>query len=134
MNESILEEAQRIVHGPRQVDYGHPRDNHTRTASLWVAYLCGKYGECPALDAEDVCFLNLLQKVARQMNAPKRDNLVDAAGYINTVAMVLDEQERRERFRGEAALHDPNCLWVETQGGRPCDCGESLPPQLGRER
>lgn len=88
MAQSILLEAEGIVHGARQADYGHPRDNHARTAALWNAYITGKYNASSGLNAEDVCFLMVLQKISRQMNAPKRDNLVDIAGYTANIEML----------------------------------------------
>jgi len=74
-NSSILSEAADIVGGSRQADYGTPLANHSRTAALWSAYL-----GIP-VTARQVCMLNILQKVSRDVHAPKRDNLVDIAGY-----------------------------------------------------
>jgi hypothetical protein len=34
-------------------------------------------------------------KLAREAYSPKRDNLVDGAGYFGTVQMVMDERQRR---------------------------------------
>lgn len=97
-SESVLEEAQRLVHGDRGEDYGHPLDNHTTTANLLEAYLWRKYGldALPmGLDAEDVCWFNILQKCSRDANAPKRDSLVDVAGYAENIQIVRDERARR---------------------------------------
>lgn len=88
-NESILQEAQRHVHGARNEDYGHPLDNHGRTAALWSTYL-----GIP-VSAEQVCMLNILQKISRGMNRITRDTLVDIAGYSANVEMVQDERARR---------------------------------------
>jgi hypothetical protein len=88
--ETILQEAQRHVHGARNQDYGHPLDNHGRTAALWSTYL----GQ--TITAEDVCMLNILQKISRGMNSITRDTLVDIAGYSANVEMVQDERERRQ--------------------------------------
>lgn len=90
MSESVLMEAQRHVHGARPQDYGTPFDNHGRTARLWSVYL-GK-----DVTPEDVCMLNILQKVSRGINSITRDTLVDIAGYAANVEMVIDERERRE--------------------------------------
>ena len=39
-------------------------------------------------------------KLSRQINQPKRDNLTDAAGYCETVRMVIDEGAAGEqKFR-----------------------------------
>jgi hypothetical protein len=87
---NILMEAASITAGNRQQDYGHPRDNHTRTAGGWRWYLKAKYGVDIPLDAEDVCWLNSLQKISRHCHEPKRDNLVDVVGYTRNIEM-LDE-------------------------------------------
>lgn len=87
-NASVLAEAEAIVHGPRQADYGTPLDNHQRTANLWNAYLATAGEERPApLSPRDVCMLNILQKISRDRFCPKRDNLVDIAGYAENARM-----------------------------------------------
>lgn len=86
---SVLQDAMSAVNGARQMDYGHPLDNHTRTADLWSTYLG------VPITAEQVCFLNILQKVSRAMNAVTRDGLVDIAGYAQNVQMIRDERQRR---------------------------------------
>lgn len=96
---SVLEEAASLVSGARNSDYGPPLDNHTTTAALVTAYLHRKYGHVPvtliALDAEDVCVFNILQKVSREAHKPGRDNAVDIAGYAANLQLVRDERDRR---------------------------------------
>lgn len=87
-SESILQTAERIIHGDRQQDYGHPTDNHGRTATLWVTYIEGKYGIRVPIDPEDVCFMNVLQKIGREMHRKTRDGIVDIAGYAGNVEMI----------------------------------------------
>lgn len=89
MSESILQEAERIVNGPRQADYGHPIDNWTRTARMWSAYLGVE------VTAEQAAMCMVLVKVARQANRPQRDNLTDAAGYCAVVELIQTERTRR---------------------------------------
>lgn len=89
MSESILEEAQRLVHGDRQSAYGHPLDDFTRTAAIWSAIL-----EVP-VTAEQVGLCMIAVKISRQCNAPRRDNMTDAAGYAATVQMCVEERDRR---------------------------------------
>jgi hypothetical protein len=86
---TILEEAQQLVHGDRQQAYGHPIDNFTRIGQMWSAILGAP------VSAEQVGLCMAALKLARQCNRPKRDNLVDAAGYAATVQMVVEERERR---------------------------------------
>ena len=87
---SILEEAHRLVHGDRGADYGSPLDDFTRTARMWSAIL-GAY-----VSAEQVGLCMIALKISRQCNKPKRDNMVDVAGYAETVEMALDEMYRRQ--------------------------------------
>lgn len=79
---SVCQEDHGIVHGARRQDYGTPAENHERTARLWSAYLG------VPITARQVCLLNALQKVSRDAHAPKRDNLVDIAGYAENADLV----------------------------------------------
>lgn len=83
---SILTEAQGLVHGPRQEAYGHPANDFSRTAALASILLAGKLKE--DLGPEDVALFMVCVKLSREVNAHKRDNLVDAAGYLETLNMV----------------------------------------------
>ncbi len=85
---NILEEAQQIIYGDREQAYGKPEANLVRIANLWVAYIHNKYGVIAPLQTEDVCWMMVLLKMAREMNAAKRDNLVDAAGYIALIERI----------------------------------------------
>jgi hypothetical protein len=90
MAESVLLEAQRLVHGDRGADYGHPLDDFSRTAKLWSAIL----GQDVTPEQVGLCMCAV--KLSRQCNKPKRDNLVDLAGYAETVNMVIEETTRRK--------------------------------------
>lgn len=96
---SILMEAQKIVHGARRKDYGHPLDNHTRTAEMWNQYLNRRWPGIQ-LTAEDVCMMNIIQKVARCATTGRitRDTIVDTAGYAANVELIWDEREYRAKF------------------------------------
>lgn len=94
--ESILQEAQRIIHTDRNEDYGDPSDNHGNTAALWSTYLHGKYEDRAdfALDPTDVCMMMILLKISRATTGRlTRDHMTDVAGYAGNVEMlgVLDE-------------------------------------------
>lgn len=88
---NILEEANGLVNGARQGDYGHPLDDFTKTAKMWSAIL-----GCE-VTAEQVGLCMIAVKISRQLNKPKRDNMVDAAGYAATVQMCIEERERRQQ-------------------------------------
>ncbi len=86
---NILEEANSLVNGARQGDYGHPLDDFARTAKMWSAILGHE------VTPEQVGLCMCAVKISRQVNKPKRDNLVDLAGYAATVDMVLEEKAKR---------------------------------------
>ena len=86
--ETILEEAQRITSGDRQRDYDHPLPNHARIARLWNAYLEIRPQPGAEISPEDVAFMMIMLKMARDAYAPKRDNLVDVCGYARCIAII----------------------------------------------
>lgn len=89
---SILEEAQRIIHGDRNVAYGHPRDNFAAIAAQWNAYLDHK-GDRP-LNSLDVANLMTLMKVARVLNGVfHRDSYTDIAGYAGCAERLQEPVE-----------------------------------------
>jgi hypothetical protein len=85
--ETILEEAQRLVHGDRGADYGHPMEDCTRTGRLWGAIL-----GLPDIDPRICCLMMAAMKISRECNKHKRDNLTDLAGYSECAAMVAQRQ------------------------------------------
>ena len=87
--ETVLEEAQRLIVGDRNLSYDHPYDNFTRIAQVWTAILGIK------ITPEQVGLCMVGVKLAREAYQPKRDNLVDGAGYFGTIQMVRDERARR---------------------------------------
>lgn len=74
--ETILEEAQRLVYGERNADYGHPRDDFARSAAMWSALL----GH--TITPHQVAMCMVAVKLSREVNRPKRDNRTDGAGYF----------------------------------------------------
>jgi hypothetical protein len=90
--ETILHEAAQITSCDRNKTYGPPRANHSRTASLWSAYLSGLNGR--SLDYRDVCWLNVLQKASRDVFYRQRDNLTDGAGFLRNIEMADSDEGR----------------------------------------
>ena len=90
---SVLTEAEGLVHGDRNAAYGHPLDDFSRTAGMVSAMLAHKLKE--PITAEEVGMVMCCVKLSRQVNAPKRDNLVDLAGYSETVQWCIDERSKR---------------------------------------
>ena len=85
---NVLHEADRLVHGTRQGDYGHPADVYARVGRVWGAIL-----GVPDIPASTVTLMLAGMKVARHAERKKPDNLVDGAGYMECTAMV---EARRE--------------------------------------
>lgn len=85
--ETPLQEAQRLVHGDRGADYGHPIDDYTRTGRLWGAIL-----GLPDIDPRLCCLMMAAVKISREVNKHKRDNLTDLAGYAECAHMVAQRQ------------------------------------------
>ena len=83
--QNILEEANKAVYGDRQADYGSVRENFTNIAKGW-AIIAGAN-----ITPEQVGLMMVWLKISRQMNKPKRDNLVDGAGYFATIEKMENE-------------------------------------------
>lgn len=95
--ESVLREANSLVHGERRSDYGHPINDFSCAAKMISAFLSRKHGQVITLGAEDIPAIMILVKMSREAHKPKRDNRVDVAGYAETLEMVYHELGRQRR-------------------------------------
>lgn len=94
----ITSEAARLVHGPRQATYQHPRTDYERTAALF-AEMTGIY-----LTAREAVLFMVCVKMSRIAAAHEqgftadvvRDSIVDAAGYLDCAFAVWDEDPEEE--------------------------------------
>lgn len=96
----MLETAIKLTAGDRDMEYGKPYNNLTDCAVLFSAYLVGRFrGETVdeltiKLTAEDVAWLNVLQKMARTFAGNvKPDTYIDAAAY-SAIAGECAEEEK----------------------------------------
>ena len=80
--ENVLAEADRIVHGDRQNQYGSPRDSLSTTAALWGPIFGTE------VTPEQVALAMIELKVARILAGSGRDSFVDLAGYAGVLALV----------------------------------------------
>jgi len=83
---SILTEAIEVSGESRQRDYGHPLINHERIAAFWNVQIANKL-KAP-IEPREVALMMIALKLAREVNTPKRDNLVDIVGYVNCVDLI----------------------------------------------
>jgi hypothetical protein len=119
---NILKDADEITSGSRNKAYGSPLENHTRTSRLWKEYLDAKFGTDIELNADDVCYLNILQKMSRSMHDPNhRDTWLDIAGYARNLEMM------RENPVDDDGLND---IIVETF----CDIEQLKPSRAAGKR
>lgn len=110
----LLNEANELIHGDRNAHYGHPTINFDRIAAIWNVLLG------PKLNAEitpaETADMMIGVKLARNVEAPKRDNYADIAGYAAcgweahlhtvTVADIVPEicEDRGPRVGSESPL------------------------------
>jgi len=85
-DETILEEAQRLVHGDRNDSYGPPTEDFRRAGRIWGAIL-----GTDDIPPETIGLMMVGLKISREVHKPKRDNRVDMAGYAETVDMIHND-------------------------------------------
>jgi len=88
---TILDEAASIVFGDREKAYDHPSRNFESTAKIWNGILAYKLNASITPEEVALCMVGL--KLARESHRHSRDNLVDAAGYIECAARCVGEDE-----------------------------------------
>lgn len=97
--ESVLQEAQRLVHGDRGASYGHPYYDYRCTGKMWSALLehwlhgigfLGDAQEFPTIPPRIATEMMIAVKLSREMNKGKRDNRTDTAGYAECAQMIAD--------------------------------------------
>lgn len=78
MNRSeILQQAEKMVCGHREQDYGSPENNFDIIAKLWTAYSGHDF------NAVDVAMMMALLKIARiKSGRMTEDSFIDGAGYF----------------------------------------------------
>ena len=83
---SVLQEADEVINGERQQDYGSQLQSFTRIAKLWSAVLGIE------VTAEQVALCMAGLKIARAMQGYHRDSLVDLAGYAGCIELMQRER------------------------------------------
>lgn len=90
---TITEEADGLIRGARQKEYGPPVVNFQRIADGWMAYLLKRDLEEDPLTPHDVANLMIILKAVRSSEGYKRDTAVDIAGYAALDAVVVGDDE-----------------------------------------
>ncbi len=86
---SILQEAQALVHGARNESYGMPWEDYERTVALFKTMIGDK--KIADMSATDGMMFMVCVKLSRQAHSHKRDNLVDACGYLECINWSLQQ-------------------------------------------
>lgn len=74
----LLHDAEHLINGDRNNQYGPPNQDFARTADLWTIYLDGRR----IIESHDVAAMMILLKLSRiSWSAENRDSWVDIAGY-----------------------------------------------------
>jgi hypothetical protein len=80
-NETVLEEAARLVTKERGNAYGPPEQDFQRTAKMWTGLFQDLLKDGMEFKPEHVALAMILLKASRAMWSEKRDNWVDIPGY-----------------------------------------------------
>ncbi|MCK4625059.1 MAG: hypothetical protein KAV00_07100 [Phycisphaerae bacterium] len=90
---TILQEAQDLVYGDRNDDYGHPVEDFAKTAKIWTGILLPKLKEGMEVSTKEVALCMVGVKISREVNKHKRDNCTDGAGYFATAQMIAEHED-----------------------------------------
>jgi len=93
IDETIVTEAVSLVTSDRQKAYGHPSKNFDDIARLWSVILGHE------VTAEQVALCMVQVKIAREIYVKKRDNLVDAVGYLLAYDATKEEENEKKPIR-----------------------------------
>ena len=79
---NCLLEANKVINGERQDEYGNPENSFQIIAEYWTTFLKYKCGLDTPLTPLDITNMMVLFKQARKLGQKhKRDNYVDSCGY-----------------------------------------------------
>lgn len=117
--QSEMIEADQLVNGDRQADYGSPRENYNGIAKVWSGLLAPILKR--DITPEEAALMMVGLKLQRQAMKHKRDNLVDAHGYLLVYAHIVADDGRPA---GRPAGGGPRGDAVDD------DAGRATPPAL----
>lgn len=80
----VLAEADKLINGDRQEQYGTPKANFGRISAMWTAYLGVD------ISPDDVAVCMALLKACRLSNEKHWDSFVDGAAYFALAAELAD--------------------------------------------
>jgi hypothetical protein len=90
----VLKEAEKLMYGDRQDDYGAPYENHRRIAVLWSSYLETE------ITPMQVAICMALVKIARlqeNLEYSKDDTFVDLVAYASIAAELAEVKRKQDQ-------------------------------------
>jgi hypothetical protein len=138
----VLRDALNVINGERQDQYGAPEDSFALIAEYWEVYIRNallRMSQERGIELQDVlfeefirdddvAFLMTLFKIARENFQHKKDNLVDAAGYLGIAGDMYEDEDQDEidelfeRAAAETWNRDDD--WEDTAAVRPLKVGK----------
>lgn len=85
--DTVAQEAETLIRGQRQKDYGHPSINFKRIADSWSAFLGIEV--TPVM----VSVMMILLKAQRVAEGYHHDTIVDIIGYASLAAILEGDNE-----------------------------------------
>lgn len=83
------QEAEKLVLGERNQQYGDPSGDFAKTAKIWSGLLTHKLQPGVELTVEDALIMMAGLKLSRLMHQKKADSLIDAHGYLVCLESVI---------------------------------------------
>lgn len=103
---SMLQQAEDLIGGQRQQDYGNKLQNFSQIAMLWQGTLAMKLAPGQRITPEDVALCMMQVKIARLAKSPDhKDSIVDVAGYAGCYDIL--QEERAEGVELPGVIVDP---------------------------
>lgn len=105
---SLLSQADNLINGQRQQDYGDKLQNFSQIAMLWQGTLAMKLAPDARITPEDVALCMMQVKIARLAKSPDhRDSIMDIAGYAGCYDKLQEERATGVELPG--VITDPRC-------------------------
>lgn len=90
----MLHQAEELINGERQKDYGDKLPNFSQIADFWNAHLKFKLSQYEKITAEDVALMMINVKQARLAKSPDHsDSILDVAGYAGCYDKIREERK-----------------------------------------
>lgn len=93
--DDLMDEAWDLTTRDRHNQYGSAEDAFRAYGHVWTGLLAHKLRPDVVIDASDVCLMMTGLKIAREVRNSKRDNVVDAHGYLSLLSRIRGWVSRR---------------------------------------